>query len=373
METDESIAQARIGTLLGGTYALQRLVGLGGMGAVYEARNTNTGMRVAVKVLHAEHAQNADLRQRFLREAQTTTEHAHPGIVEVLDIGIDADADVPYMVQEFLEGVELRKLIEESAPMAPEQAIELLAPVMTALAATHARGVVHRDIKPENIVVTRDAEGRSAPKLIDFGVSKSIGGSRPSQLRTLAGTTIGTPYYMSPEQVRGDASLDARSDVWAVGAVLYEMLTGRVPFDAPNYNLLVIAIVTGTPERIEVHAPAIPTALADLVHRALANDRDARFASMQEFLHALQTCPLSALRATEVEEAAPIPLQRRVRTVAPERRSTWPHAAISWAVAALSVAAVLAATLALPARRPSAHLVASSPTTTAAPLSVHTL
>jgi serine/threonine-protein kinase len=292
MKPDTTSAEDRVGTLLGGKYELRRVVGVGGMGAVYEARNAWTGRRVAIKVLHPELARRKEVLARFIQEAQAATRIAHPGVVEVLDLGQDVGDGAFYLVQEFLEGADLRTLMDESGPMSARRAVELMAPVMAALAAAHARGVVHRDVKPENVVVTRGPDGAVAPKLIDFGVSKLIDRAPAELGRTTPGTTLGTPYYMSPEQCRGEAGLDGRSDVWGVGAVLYEMLAGSLPFEAPSYAGLVVKIVTEAPAPLATLAPDVPPALAALVHLALTADPDARIPSMEAFLEAVRRCPL---------------------------------------------------------------------------------
>jgi len=298
MEPQSTIAQHRVGTLLGGKYELQRLVGAGGMGAVYESRNAWTGRRVAIKVLHPEFAQKQEVLARFFREAQAATRIAHPNIVEVLDLGQDPVDGAFYIVQEFLDGRDLRAVMDEAGAMSPRRAVEIIGPVMAALSAAHAHGVVHRDIKPENIFVSLGPDGSVTPKLIDFGVSKVVDQSPDLLSRTMPGTTLGTPYYMSPEQCRGDALLDGRSDVWGVGAVLYEMLSGELAFDAPNYNSLIVKIVTSAPEPLGHRAPGVPAPLAALVHRALTAKLDARLPSMEAFLDALRRCPLDAAPPT---------------------------------------------------------------------------
>ncbi len=312
MEPQSTIAQHRVGTLLGGKYELLRLVGAGGMGAVYESRNSWTGRRVAIKVLHPEFARKQEVLARFFREAQAATRIAHPNIVEVLDLGQDPADGAFYIVQEFLDGRDLRAVMDEAGAMSPRRAVEIMAPVMAALAAAHAHGVVHRDIKPENIFVSLGPDGSVTPKLIDFGVSKMVDQAPDLLSRTMPGTTLGTPYYMSPEQCRGDALLDGRSDVWGVGAVLYEMLSGELAFDAPNYNSLIVKIVTSAPDPLGDRAPGVPASLAALVHRALTAKLDARLPSMEAFLDALQRCSL--------DDAPPAPSPRMPSSRVPSSR-----------------------------------------------------
>ncbi len=275
------------GYVIGGKYVLGRMLGSGGMGAVYEAQNSWTGRRVAIKVLLSEHAQRADVIDRFMREAQATTQIAHPNIVDVLDMGQDATTGALFIVQEYLDGIDLARWLIQHGPCSPAEAVSLLAPVMGALVAAHQRGVIHRDIKPENIFLVRTANGAMTPKLIDFGISKFVGGQQEERSRTATGMAVGTPQYMSPEQARGDRAVDARSDVWSIGVVLYELLCGMSPYDAPSHNLLLVQIITQEPMRIESHHPSIDPAVAAVVHHALQHDPERRLQSMRELLAAL--------------------------------------------------------------------------------------
>src|SRR5581483_8355939 len=168
---------------------------------------------------------------------------------------------------------------------------EILTPVMGALVAAHRRGIIHRDIKPENIFLVRGHQGRMMPKLIDFGISKILDVASPGPKTTVSGTAIGTPNYMSPEQARGDIVLDGRSDVWSVGAVLYEMLCGRPPFEAPTHTLLLLRVVTERPAPVDGVNPEVPAALAAIVHRALEPDPDKRYPSMRALLADLVETP----------------------------------------------------------------------------------
>ncbi len=278
--------------VIGGKYQVVRLLGSGGMGAVYEARNSWTGRRVAVKMLHAQFARKPEIVRRFLREAKAATAISHPNIVDVLDMGEDPAQGGLFIVQEFLEGLDLARRMQQVPALTMRESLALLAPVMSALVAAHRLGIVHRDIKPENIFLTTGPRGVTAPKLIDFGISKVLDGPSADRSRTQTGVAIGTPQYMSPEQARGRSDVDGRSDVWSMGVLLYELVAGRLPFDAPNYNLLIVAILTTPAPRIEEVAPGVPRQLAAVIHRALEPDLAQRYASMSEFLSAVLECPL---------------------------------------------------------------------------------
>jgi len=278
--------------VIGGKYQVVRLLGSGGMGAVYEARNSWTGRRVAVKMLHAQFARKPDNVRRFLREAKAATAISHPNIVDVLDMGEDPAQGGLFIVQEFLEGVDLARRMQQVPALTMRESLGLLAPVMSALVAAHRQGIVHRDIKPENIFLTVGPRGVTEPKLIDFGISKVLDGPSADRSRTQTGVAIGTPQYMSPEQARGRSDVDGRSDVWSMGVLLYELIAGRLPFDAPNYNLLIVAILTTPAPRIEEVSAGVPEQLAAVIHRALEPDLAQRYGSMSDFLAAVLECPL---------------------------------------------------------------------------------
>jgi serine/threonine-protein kinase len=287
MSAGPSADQGRIGCVIGEKYRLVRLLGAGGMGAVYEARNTWTRRGVAIKILRSELLADHDLVRRFVQEAQTTTQIAHPNIVDILDLGQDRATGDFYMVQELLGGLDLRERMDQSPPLSVGESLGIVVPVMRALVAAHACNIVHRDIKPENVFLARGPDGKVTPKLIDFGISKILAsGASTSQSHTVAGTVVGTPAYMSPEQVRG-SPIDVRSDVWGLGALLYEVLAGQPIFTATTPQMVAIKIMTQSPEPLTKLLPGIAPALAAAVQRALEREPDDRFAGMQEFLDAV--------------------------------------------------------------------------------------
>ncbi|MFO0648931.1 MAG: serine/threonine-protein kinase [Polyangiales bacterium] len=280
--------ERRVGTVIAGRYTLLRVLGVGGMGAVFEAEQSLLARRVALKVMLRETELGSVAAERFLQEAQAAARVVHPNVVAVLDVGHDAMNQTLSLVHEYLTGVDLRQRLTDG-PLAPREALELLVPVIAALAALHRRGIVHRDIKPENIFFA-ETDGRViVPKLIDFGVSKLL--DEPGEPRSLTrtGHLVGTPQYMSPEQARGERRIDAATDVWAIGVVLYEALSGRCPFVADNYNALMLAILTEEPPRLDALAPAVPASLAQVIHGALARDRASRPAAA-DLLASLLAC-----------------------------------------------------------------------------------
>jgi serine/threonine-protein kinase len=278
--------ESRTGQLVGGKYQLGQRLGAGGMGVVYEATNTWTGRQVALKLMHPWFSAEPQTVSRFRREAQSATRIKHPSIVDVLDMGEDARDGALFIVQEFLTGDTLRQHLVEHGPLPVLEAVALLEPIMEGLAAAHDAGVVHRDVKPENVILSVAHGGVTAPKLIDFGVSKITAGDHAGVLQT--DRVLGTPAYMSPEQLRADETIDGRTDVWAIGAVLYEMLSGRRPFAAESRGQVWVQILTVDPAPLRDACPEVPSAVAQVVSRALARERESRWPTMRAMLSALR-------------------------------------------------------------------------------------
>ena len=216
-----------VGRILAGRYAIERVIGRGGMGIVYEARHVTVGRRVAVKVLRPDLARNAEATMRFQREAQVAGSIGHEHIVEVFDFGYSDEGDA-YIAMELLEGTDLGALVRESGPLPVGRALEVARQVASALGAAHEKGIVHRDLKSENVFVVA-REGRDFVKVVDFGISKVLEADE-NQPITHEGTLLGTPHYMAPEQSTSGADTDARADLYALGCILFEMLTGKLPF-----------------------------------------------------------------------------------------------------------------------------------------------
>jgi serine/threonine protein kinase/tetratricopeptide (TPR) repeat protein len=277
-----SVAALRPGVVVGGKFVLLRQIGQGAVGAIFEAEDTWIGRRVALKVLHPHVARHPDVMSRFRREARAAASIEHPNIVSVLEVGQRRDGTY-YIVQELLDGISLRRHLEERGQLSLEEALDILVPIMGALVAAHRKDVIHRDIKPENILLARGGLGETVPKLIDFGIARMQG--QKGELDTEVGVLLGTPSYMSPEQAEG-APVDAGTDIWAVGAVMYELLSGTRPFVASSVALVVEKIRSERPLHI-TRLVNLPAEVADIVHQALEREPDRRFPSMQAFLRAV--------------------------------------------------------------------------------------
>jgi len=292
-------AQSRVGTRYAGRYDLTSVLGEGGMGAVYHARHAFTGGEVALKIMHSGVARSKNARERFLREAQAPMSIGHPGIVKVSDAGVAEDGTL-YLALELLHGEDLGAAVERGGVDAAS-VLAITIELLDILGAAHASGLVHRDIKPENVFLCREGGAGRRVRLLDFGITRQVTTAADEKL-TQTGTILGTPHYMSPEQARGQP-VDARSDIYAVGGMLFYALTGRPPFNAANYNLLIVAIMTHPAPQIRSVRQEIPTDLAAVIDRALASNPDVRFASATEMRAALMSCATPNLPAVRVAPA----------------------------------------------------------------------
>jgi serine/threonine-protein kinase len=283
---NETPALPKPGDIVGGKYRVERKLGSGGMGAVFEVTHRVTSKRFAIKWLLPEVATEEDALKRFMREAQVAGRFEHPNVVEVYDIGQDGASF--FMVMELLEGESLADRLGRLKQLTPQQACELLVPCMEGVAAAHAAGIVPRDLKPANMfVVAGRGREREHAKVLDFGISKlSTAPGIPDATLTRAGAVMGTPHYMAPEQMRAQP-VDARADVYAFGVILYESLTGQRPFDAQTYADLVLQVLGESAKPLTAHVPALPEELSQAVLRAMARDPSERFDSLRDLVDAL--------------------------------------------------------------------------------------
>jgi eukaryotic-like serine/threonine-protein kinase len=301
--------EALEGTTVAGKYLIDRLIGQGGMGAVFAGRNLLTDKRVALKWLSPDRARNADALARFRREALAAGRIDHPNVIQVYDVLEENDGSV-FLVMELLHGEPLANVVVRmGGEISVSDAIALLVPAMRGIAAAHDRGVVHRDLKPENIFLCRAEDGMVASvKVLDFGVSK-LHAENESLSITTTGMVVGTPYYMSPEQVRGMRDLDQRVDVYAMGVVLYELLSGQPPFDADSYSALMVDIATATPPALHTLCE-VSEEVERIVERAMARDRAERYPDMESLAVALEPHgPGVTFRETRPDGTARISLQ----------------------------------------------------------------
>jgi serine/threonine protein kinase len=269
----------------GGKYRIVRLLGKGGMGSVFEAENTLTQKRVAIKWMHAELATQLDAPARLLREAQASARVRHPNVVDVYDVGLEGGT--VFLVMEYLEGEPLTALLARGTqPM--YQIIALLLPAMRAVAAAHRQGVIHRDLKPDNIFLAVEADAvQPVPKVLDFGISKLDSQGDEQLSLTRSGSTLGTPRYMSYEQLVGDKNVDSRTDVYSLGVILYEALTGQLPYDAESFPELIVKIATQAPTFPKELRADIPTPLGKIILWAMARERDQRIPSVDALINEL--------------------------------------------------------------------------------------
>ena len=282
------------GDIIAGKYRVDRVLGAGGMGVVVAATHTELGQRVALKFV-LPHMLGGQSVERFFREARSTARLTSEHITRVHDVG-RLESGAPYIVMELLEGTDLSVLRKRSpAPIPVPDAVEFVLQACEGLVEAHAAGIVHRDLKPQNLFVARKMNGAPLVKILDFGISKATGAAAVGQMNlTDSATVLGSPLYMSPEQMRSARSVDARSDIWALGVILYELLAGKVPFDGETVTELCLKVVIEKESPLADHRPELPPGLTEIVHRCLAKDPNDRYPSVAALADALDPFSRSA-------------------------------------------------------------------------------
>jgi eukaryotic-like serine/threonine-protein kinase len=329
-----------LGATLSGRYLVTRKVGQGGMGAVYEATHTLIGKRVAVKVLLEKYAQREAIVKRLKQEAQLASSIGNEHIIDITDFG-DTDDGRTFVVMEFLDGESLAECLARENKLSEQRILRIATQTASALAAAHAKGVVHRDIKPENIFLLK-RKGQDFIKVVDFGISKSLRASNDDEEAvrlTQTGMVLGTPLYMSPEQARGDDDLDHRVDVYALGVIMYEAASGRVPFTGSNYLSVISQVLNEEPTPLREIRPELSDEFEAIVNKALAKNRDDRYASATEMLHDLNALLDDPTHSTE---RAKITGPRRLLKNAPKvPRLAWAIGGAGLVAAGVAIAVML--------------------------------
>ncbi|WP_441286140.1 protein kinase domain-containing protein [Sorangium sp. KYC3313] len=285
------------GDVLLGKYRVESVLGRGAMGLVVAARHLALDERVAIKVLLPKYVRDPEILQRFLREGRAAVRVRSQHVVRVADVGA-LESGAPYMVMDHLEGRDLAAVLAESGRLAVPVAVELVLQVCEALAEAHAQGIVHRDVKPSNLFVTRNADGSPCVKVLDFGISKMT--HAEDHALTRVGGVLGSPLYMSPEQLRSSSDVDGRADIYSLGVVLFELLTGRTPFFARELAQLVYLVTQGEPQRPRALRPDLPEPLEQVILAAIARDRDRRFPTVADL--ALPLVPFAPPHARAAAE-----------------------------------------------------------------------
>lgn len=278
------------GEVLAGKYRVERVLGQGGMGVVVQAMHLQLEERVAVKFLLPEYAAQAEAATRFLREARAAVKIKSEHVARVIDVGT-LETGAPYMVMEYLAGRDLSEVLETRGPLPCEEVVEYLLQACEALAEAHAAGIVHRDLKPANLFLTQRADASAVVKVLDFGISKVTvtTDSGPDHSLTKTSAMMGSPLYMSPEQMRSARSADARSDIWSLGAILFELTSGKPPFYAESLPELLAQVLTDAAPSLRSVRSDVPAGLSAVVARCLEKDPAARFATVAELAVALAT------------------------------------------------------------------------------------
>jgi len=295
-----------------GRFQILHKLGEGGMGAVYAAFDPELQRQVAIKLLHAT---GADEQEKMLREARGLASLSHPNVITIYDVAID-DGGSPYLVMELLAGRDLAVVLKERGPLPVVEAVDLLLQACAALSVVHPLGVVHRDLKPANLFLAENSDGSVGVKVIDFGISKLAESAPQGQVSTITGAVFGTPSYMSPEQIRSSKHVDARSDIWSLGVILHEMLSGRLPFHGKSVSGQLACILTEDPENLRKALPNAPKALEEVLLSCLDRELEKRPQNVGQLARLLLPhAPAGAEASVErIELAADVESTSRLRS-----------------------------------------------------------
>lgn len=277
----------QIGKIVGGKYELLKLIGEGGVGFVYEARNVEIRNHVALKLVHGPMAENAEVRQRFIREAIAAAEIGHENIVNIFDKGVDQATGAIYIVMELLKGETLTDRIEKEGTLSVQDTVDIMLQVFYALWAAHSKGIVHRNLKPENIFLSKLAGRKNFVKILDFGIAK-IREQADGKAFMESSTIMGTPQYMAPEQIAASPEVDAGVDVYACGVIMYEALVGKVPFDAPSVHGVIYKIMNEPPPKPRTVNNRLEKDIENVILRAMRREPAERFRSVEEFAKTIE-------------------------------------------------------------------------------------
>ncbi len=323
------------GQILAGKYRVEKVLGSGGMGVVVAAWHLELEQRVAVKFLHPLAMERPDTAERFRREARAAAKIRSEHVARVIDVGI-MEGGLPYMVMEYLDGHDVAEEMQRAGLLPIASAIDFVLQALEAIAEAHSVGIVHRDLKPANLFLSLRPDGTRIVKVLDFGISKSLFGTSVSEMSlTRTAALIGSPLYMSPEQMRSAKDVDTRTDIWSIGVMLYEMLTGRPPYTGDSIPALCASLLSDTPVSMQQLRPEVSPMLEEAVMRCLAKDREQRFVTVSELGRALAPFGSSQSqvhvdRASRVQGATDVTLSAfstgpmTARSVSPARTAPTP-------------------------------------------------
>lgn len=313
------VAPVNPGDILAEKYRVDTILGVGGMGVVVSAEHIELRQKVAVKFMLPAMLDNVEAVERFLREARAAVRLRSEHVARVLDVGRLSN-NAPYIIMEFLEGVDLYDLIRKKAPLSAYEAIDILLQACKAMAEAHTLGIIHRDLKPANLFVAKRPDGSLLIKVLDFGISKLVE-EQNGVSNTKTSVALGSPAYMSPEQMRSAKHVDNRADIWSLGAILYQLLSNRMPFEAESPPEMFARVLGDEPTPLQEIVPDIDIGLADIIHKCLAKDRDERYASVSQFAKAL--APYGDEHAAKLADSvANVENDHREPDAAPSRAST---------------------------------------------------